>query len=153
MENARVIDIVGDFALVEAAGGEACASCAARHACLNLGGSSKRLSIRNSLSARPGDMIEFTVDERGVVLSALIVYLVPILMLLAGIVAGNRLHGSLGLDGDAAAALGGIAGVGVSLLMIKCVNPLVKNKVLFTPRMTRIITKGNNNINCQDLDR
>lgn len=147
MEKGKVVEISGDIALIEAAGGDACASCAARHACMDPGGSSKRLSVKNSLAAKPGDIIEFTVDGRGVVLSSLIVYLLPVLTLIAGIVAGTMFHGRLGIESDAAAALGGIAGIGVAIMIIQCINPLVKSRVMFTPRMTRILTKGNNNNN------
>jgi sigma-E factor negative regulatory protein RseC len=143
MEQAVVIKIDGDRALVEAAGTEACASCAARHACSSLGGTSKRLSVRNTLSAKPGDIIEFIIDERGVVLSSLIVYLWPILMLIAGMIAGTRYHAGMGVDSDAAAAIGGIIGVAVSLVLIQCINPFIKNRVMFTPRMIRILTRGN----------
>lgn len=143
MERARVIEVKGDKAVIVVEGGDACASCSAKHVCLSLGGTSKQLTIDNTLSARQDDIVEFTIDERGVVLSSVIVYLTPLLALIAGIVAGSRFHADFGLDGDAAGALGGLAGVGVALVVIRLLTPLLKNKTVFVPRMISIAVRQN----------
>ena len=142
MEKAQVIEIHGNKAVIEAEGGGACASCSARHACLSLGGTSRRITVENSLGVKPGDLVEFVIDEKGMVLSSLIVYGIPIIGMMEGITAGTVLITPLGLDGDASGAFGGLAGIIVSLLIIKFISVFIGGKSVFTPRLTGVSPSG-----------
>ncbi len=142
MEKARVLEIHGNKAVIEADGGGDCSVCSARHVCLSLGGTSRRITVENSLGVKPGDMVEFVIAEKGIVLSSLIVYGIPIIGMMAGVIAGSVVLTPLGLDSDASGALGGLAGITLSLLIIKLISVFIGRKTVFTPRLTGVTRSG-----------
>lgn len=84
-ECGRVTEIDGDKIKVESAPDAGCASCAARGTCIT--GSEQRVKvvwIENTIGARKGDTVDYKIEEKGVVLGALLLYLVPVLFLIAG---------------------------------------------------------------------
>jgi sigma-E factor negative regulatory protein RseC len=155
-ETGTVIELVGNEARVVMNGSNACRSCAARQACSTLGGNSKTLMIKNILNALPGDRIEFTIEEKGVIISSFIVYLLPLLFLILGMVIGSSFHAQFARDQDVTAMLGGLAGLCFSFILIKTFNHLFRKKTLFMPKMLRIINMENdgknikNGLSCAD---
>ena len=155
-ETGTVIELVGNEARVVMNGTAACRSCSARQACSTLGGNSKTLMIKNTLNALPGDRIEFTIEEKGVIISSFIVYLLPLLFLIIGMAIGSSFYAQFVRDQDVAAMLGGLAGLCFSFILIKVFNPVFRKKTLFLPKMLRIFNMENdgknikNGVSCAD---
>ena len=147
LETGTIVEIIGTEAEVLLTGTEACKSCAARQACNTLGGNTKKLLLKNTLKASPGDAIEFIVEEKGVVVSSIIVYLIPLLFLISGIWIGSVVHADFSIDQDSGAILGGIVGICLSFILIKAFNPYFRRKSIFVPQMHRILNKENNGKN------
>ncbi len=138
IEYGTVIEIKNGFAILEVSLQDMCASCVAHSACTVLGGGKKRISVRNSLRAREGDLVEFSISDRGSLISALIVYALPVVLLITGMVCGSILLHTRTCSSDSAMAVGGTAGILIAFGIIKLLNPIIKNMNIFHPRMLRI---------------
>jgi sigma-E factor negative regulatory protein RseC len=95
----------------------------------------RRIWIDNVLGAQQGDCVVFSIDEKDVVVSSLVLYLVPVVFLIAGAAMGASLHGRLSMDRDSLAALGGAAGFLLSLIVVALVSRLAVRRGVFSPRM------------------
>lgn len=143
IECGTVVDIHNGYAILELMPQDACASCTANHACSALGGGKKRISIKNSLNARKGDSVEFAISDRGGLISATLVYGLPVLCMISGMLLGSIAHRSSSLSSDSAVTIGGAAGIILAFVIIKLINPVVKNREVFRPRMVRIVVQPN----------
>ncbi len=148
MEQGIVIEIRGDRILVETGTASLCGGCSARHSCaMSPDGRSRRLWMDNDGGARVGDGVTFEITEKAVVASAAVVYLLPVLMLVAGTVLGGYAGGRLGLEGDLPLIAGGIAGLLVSVPVSWALSSVMKKKNVAVPRLIDI-TRKEGGINC-----
>ncbi len=136
-EKGTVVEVRGGKAIVETSGGEACASCSARHACVSMGGT-KKITMENKSGAAAGDEVEFVIHDLGMLLSSIIVYGVPLIFLVIGIVIGPMIGSLAGLGEEPSAAIGGILGTALALGIIRLLHLAVGKNRVFTPVMLRI---------------
>ncbi len=116
-ETGKVLEVRPGRALVETQRGSACEGCAARGACAHLGGGREaRVWVQDPLGVSPGDRVTVAVPEAAVVKASFWVYLVPVLVLLAGAVAGNALGPRFGIGPDAGAAILGLVAMAGALV-------------------------------------
>ena len=113
-----VTRLEGDFAWVEVVNGGSCGSCKSQGGCgsglLGLTASPRQYRLLNDVGARPGDTVTITTPDGGVIKAALLSYLLPLLLGIAGAAAGMRLGGA-----DAYALIGLGLGLGAGLLVVK----------------------------------
>lgn len=116
-----VTRVEGDFAWVEVVSGNSCGSCKSQGSCgsglLGLTASPRQFRLLNGVGARPGDAVSITMPEGGVVKAALLGYLLPLSLGIAGAAAGMHLGGA---DGPALIGLG--LGLAAGLLLLKLVS-------------------------------
>ncbi len=141
-ECGTVIDVQNNYAILEIMQQDTCASCAAHEVCAALGGGKKQISVINSLNAKKGDEVEICISDRGSLISALIVYVLPILLLLAGMVCGSIFLQNGLFSSDGAMAVGGTSSILIAFGIIKLINPIIKKMNIFRPNMLRIIRKN-----------
>jgi len=101
-ETARVVALDGDQAWVTTQRRSACESCAANKGCgtgiMARGFSGRRtlqLKVRNNVAAVVGDDVVLGIDDRVLVRSALLMYLLPLLALMAGAWLGEIINDGL----------------------------------------------------------
>ncbi len=120
---ATVIRLEGEEAVVEAEQSGGCGSCSSGKGC-----SSGKLSqmlcvrprefrVRNHVDAHVGDRVLVGVADGLLLRSALTLYGLPMLMLFGGAFLGAQWTG--GASGDAAAAIGGVAGLAAGFLLAR----------------------------------
>lgn len=125
-ESGRVVAVEQDHLWVETISRSACGNCQARAGC----GQSllARWAEKNAYLRVPldnGDPASFAVDDQltlgipddVVVKSSLLIYLLPIMLLLAGAIVGEQVGGSEG-----ASIVGAFLGLGVGSVMIKALS-------------------------------
>jgi positive regulator of sigma E activity len=115
-EHGRVTAVHGDRAEVEVVPGEACRSCSASGFCSWTGKRQKLLTARNPAQAGIGDTVVVSTPESGRSRSAGLVFGIPAVGMLAGVLLGSLFWGNTG-----AVVLGGI-GLGAGLLAIKLID-------------------------------
>lgn len=140
-ETGIVVEKSGSSVRVEAEAYHACASCAARHTCIPGGEVKKRsLVITNSIYAEPGDYVEFIIQEKSVVASSLLLYLFPVIALIAGSAAGLSLDHVFHVDKDLSAGICGLVAFLLSFVIIRLISPVISNSSSFMPKLTRKIS-------------
>lgn len=113
---AIVIRVEGKEALVESMQGGGCGHCDSENGC----GSGKmsqlfcseprRFRVRNDAEAQVGTLVQVTLPEGVLLRSALLMYILPLILLLCGAVAGAQLANETA-NADTYAALGGFVGL------------------------------------------
>jgi len=121
---ATVVKVDADFAYVSARRQPACGSCNAHGDCGTaalstfLGGKESLFKVTNPVGARVGDQVSLGLEEKTLLKSAATIYLLPLLFLVAGALAGRWLFlGETVQEG--AVAAGALAGLAVGFLVMK----------------------------------
>ena len=104
LEEGTVVRIEGDGkALVELERKSACGACCARQteggqACsLSSAGGKMQIEADNQVSAKTGDRVRLDIEAKGLVAGAAMLYLLPALGLIFGIVLGERISSNAGV--------------------------------------------------------
>ncbi len=123
-ESGRIVAIEDDALWVETIQQSTCGSCSARKGCgqglMNSQRDGRRNQVRVLLEGVPAsvfslyDQVEFSLPEHVLLKGAFVVYLVPLLGMLAGM---GLLHQATGVE--TAAALGALLGFAGGLLVVK----------------------------------
>lgn len=118
-QEAVIARVAGKHAFLEVGGG-GCGQCHETGGCQSgvlgrlFGGKPRQFRILNSIGAVPGDHVIVRVAEGATLLAALLAYVLPVLSLLVGAIAGNAIGD--GGNGDVATALGALSGFAVGVL-------------------------------------
>ncbi len=125
-EEGIVIELNGEYAEVEAWQKSACGHCSARKGCGTsllaslLGRRPRRFPAINRAGARPGDRVIVGVDAGALQAASFLMYLVPLLGLIGGALAGTWLSRLLvTADGELLSILLGVAGMALALLLVR----------------------------------
>jgi sigma-E factor negative regulatory protein RseC len=117
-----VVEIRGEFALVIP---NAKIDCGCEH-----GEGVRRIIIemKNEINAVAGDRVIFEDRRSSMVTAAFMMFILPIILVISGVVAGHYLSVSLGINATTAAAMGGILLFIISIMIILIYeNSLSKN--------------------------
>jgi sigma-E factor negative regulatory protein RseC len=110
-ETATVVAVEGDYAQVQCISKSACSHCHAASSCGNssvakaFGPRQHKFSVRLIEPVTPGQQIHVGLPAKSLIRSALLVYLVPLILMLVGAVVASQMTGS-----DTGALVGVVAG-------------------------------------------
>jgi len=136
IEQATVVELRGQRAKIALRSEDECEHCFAQHMC-NLGHDGVRyLDIENTLGAQIGDAVEVYLPSQNVLLMAFLVYMVPLIMLLAGYLLGNGLSGSEHIG----TATGVLALIG-SFLGLRFIDKRIAQQARWNPVIRRVLAK------------
>lgn len=140
VEKGIIKEIKGSMVQIEVEHGSGCSSCHVKSACM-MGSNSKMRSIwiENNINADIGDSVAFNIEEKGVILSSLILYLFPVIFLITGVVISNIYSDSFKIEKDLASAFGGFIGFIFAFIIIKILSPVLKKNKIFTPILIETI--------------
>jgi len=128
-----ITSVEGDKAKVQVSAAAECMECSA-HCYSRSGGSKKReIVVSNDHGARVSDRVVFEAEPGKVVLSAVLVWIVPIVAMIVGYMAAQRF--SSGFIPIAAAFIF----LGFALVVLKLVDSLVTGGRAFYPKIIRIV--------------
>ncbi len=124
-ELGTVVAVHGELAEVESRRRSACGSCEVSGACGTsllerfFGRRRLLLTVHNPIGARPGDRVVVGIPEQALLSASFAAYMVPLLAMLGGGIAGGMLAGGLAPQhGDGLSILGGAAGLASALLWL-----------------------------------
>ena len=140
-EVGEVVRIEGDKAVVRIRRSSACQRCGA----CGLGSSSDEMlvTLPNSLNAKPGDMVELTLESVHLLKASAITYLIPLAALILGVIVGYILGGYLAMDRQLAGAVLGLAFTALAFMLIRAMDPIFKRSNSFTPSMIAVLNVNN----------
>lgn len=146
-ERARVVAVEGENALLQAQRQSTCGSCSVKSGCGTsvlasvVGQKVTQLKVLNSLGAKPGDEVLLGMADNALVTGSLLVYMIPLVMLLLGALAGEGLAGHLGMDAELMPIVGGAAGFALAVLLVRILLQKTSAGLQMQPVMLRILAK------------
>ena len=122
----------------------ACKSCSARRSC-NAEGDGKEMEVEaiNSAGAGVGDRIVLSIRTSSLLKATFLIYIFPILVMLAGAFGGHQLALGYGSkDPSALSALLAFLFLGIAVLFVKFLGKAMSLKKDYTPTIVRIVTNS-----------
>ncbi|RPJ20871.1 MAG: hypothetical protein EHM26_04765 [Desulfobacteraceae bacterium] len=141
-ERGVIEKIVRQNAVVKLQRSSGCDACEARGSCHAEGDKNMLVEVENELRAKEGDTVEVSMPTRSVAKMALVVYLGPVVALIAGAFAGDAAGRSFRLDSPLAPVIGGLVLLAASLLALKGFDRFARSRPDYHPHMTRILASG-----------
>ena len=139
-EEGMVKRTMGTKAWVVTTRSEMCEACASQGACKVLGGG-KEMEVEaiNTAQAKPGDQVLLTLEDQSLIKLSFLVYMFPILALIAGAALGQKVGPLLAINQELASfGLGAIA-FGIAFLIVRKKDKKLEQTGATIPRVARII--------------
>ncbi len=130
-----VISVDGQMAKVKTSRHNDCENCGACP-----GNAAIVLDARNPVGAAPGQLVMVEVQEVGMLKSAFIVYMLPLIALFAGAMAGSWAAGQLARDALWFQVAGAGAAFAASILYIRYFDRSARENKNMQPVITRILS-------------
>jgi sigma-E factor negative regulatory protein RseC len=141
-EEGIVLRCDGQMAWVRTQRAGACRHCASRQDCGTVDGSSIEVEAVNLVSAAAGDRVELSCRSGPLLQVMFLLYLFPVLCLLAGAATGQAVSGALGLDPSVSAAVLGVAALGAALLVTRRVGQRWAGNTTYRVQVTKILARA-----------
>jgi sigma-E factor negative regulatory protein RseC len=139
VERAIVLQVKNDKALIQTQRRSACQSCQLENSCgqgLISKMSSERsmqLWLNNPLNAQVGQTVTISIPDEGLLKASVLMFVIPLLLMLAGSAAAMQLFG-----GDLAAISGGAAGLLSGFYIARVKSAAMHDDARFMPLMESI---------------
>lgn len=136
-EQGLVVSLQGRYASISPlTQSDGCQSCASKSMCGSalmqpLFGSKQRLLIaENTINASPGDQVTIGLNRMALVLSSLMVYLFPLLMLILGAITGEAIANRAGIENAEFVSI--LSALGSAMLAFIVVSRIVRSRYFST---------------------
>mgnify|MGYP001565562654 CR=1 FL=1 len=133
-EEGIVVEVDGQTAKVRAAKHGDCKNCGACP-----GDNAIVLDAQNPLSAKPGQLVAFEIQETNMLQAAFIVYIMPLLAIFIGSFAGDMLANKFGLAVSSFRISGGILAFILSIIYVKLYDKSSRKNIKMQPVITKIL--------------
>jgi sigma-E factor negative regulatory protein RseC len=136
-KTAVVKGVQGRMALVVTRMEPACEGCKARDTCSTLGGGGANVEVRarNTVRAEVGDFVTISIRGSSLLKVSFMVYMVPILALIGGIVLGCLLSRVISVDENLLVGLFGLLGFSGAFIWLKKKGDKASNNKEFIPEI------------------
>ncbi|HEY8085215.1 MAG TPA: SoxR reducing system RseC family protein [Methylophilaceae bacterium] len=144
-EQAVIVELKGERALLEIERSQPCGICGATRGCgISIWGRffsqrSNKFLATNQLNAKIGDRVVVGVEEGALFSSAMISYVVPLALLIGGALLGSSMATTTSTS-DLYATLGGVIGLFAGLLLVKAYSSGKQLSGRYAPVMLRRAT-------------
>jgi sigma-E factor negative regulatory protein RseC len=140
-EEGIVKKVEGNRAWVATTRTGACKACTARAACHSMGGGEKEMEVEviNQAGAMVGDRIVIGFRTGSLLKATFLLYVFPVLCLLFGAVAGQKLGESLSVDPALSSLFIGFLCLGISILIVKTTGNKMSEKQEYQPKIVKIL--------------
>jgi sigma-E factor negative regulatory protein RseC len=126
----------------------ACGGCQADHGCRSCLATNDKavFTVQNPAGALPGDLVVIQQSADAFYTGAVLLYLLPVVTMVAGALIGSQMAGTAAGDGTARAIIGGLLGLvgGFGLTLLLSRHRRFRNWIV--PRITRIHRRRENAI-------
>lgn len=121
----------------------ACGGCESPHGCRSCLTSTKMVAmVQNPVGAVQGDVVSIYLKESALRAGAVLLYIIPVLWLLAGAFVGDGLGGDWRIGATGAAVLGGLAGLALGFMMALGISRSSHFGRGMVPKITRVIERA-----------
>ena len=145
-EEGRVVRVEKGYAIIHAERGSACDGCGMKASCHALGGAEGKvmeMRARNEIGAVVGDRVKVAIDSVVFLKSSFLIYIVPLIFMIAGGIIGNSYARSYmpGSDPDLVAGMAGVVSLVISFLLIRLWSRRLEKKKEYQPRIVAILNR------------
>jgi sigma-E factor negative regulatory protein RseC len=141
-EQGIIEEVAGQNALVRIKKSSACGTCESRGDCEVASGKSMVVEVVNDLGGGEGDYVELSVPSGAFLKLSLLVYILPVVALIAGAFAGGMCAPFLHMTPTLASVIGGFLVMGITFYALKRFDRSLRARSEFRPRMTRILLRS-----------
>jgi sigma-E factor negative regulatory protein RseC len=106
------------------------------------GGETVMHDVRDPLGVTVGDVVKVVIPDTIRSRAAVAVFVVPVLSLLLGYLAGFLLGEWLGMNPDVTGLIGGLASANIAVIGIRAAERRLQRNARFSPRVSAIIARG-----------
>jgi len=140
-EHGVIIECKGLTALVKTRRGTSCDSCQSKKACKPVEQDSSVMEVENTIGAKVGQDVIFTVGAGSVIKAGVLFYLVPVLSFIAGVVIGQSVLTRFlpGVNPDLVSGLFGAFLLIASFIGLKLYNRRLSRDNAFRARILRVV--------------
>jgi sigma-E factor negative regulatory protein RseC len=118
----------------------ACESCSSREMCGTKTETQKReVEVDDPIGAMVGDRIQISISTASLIKATFLLYLFPVLCMLAGGIAGNAVAPRLDVDASVAAAIAAFLCLAAAMLVVRVGGNRMARKAKYRPRIVRIL--------------
>lgn len=118
----------------------ACSGCGSKNNCHSCLSNSKMMTeALNTAGAKEGDLVDINLKSSVVLKGAVVMYLVPIMGLLAGALTGVSVRGIFGIEETMSSIIFGIAGLCLGFMIVVFISKWMSAKNQLTPIISKII--------------
>ncbi len=131
-------------ALVSTVRSGACAACSAKGMCQSIGGGGgdeAEVIVNNAVDARVGDRVVISFRTGSLMKAMFLLYLFPILCLLAGALIGNHYAQTLHMDSSKFSALVGFLFLAGAIVFVKTKGNKMAEKKEYQPKIVRVLKR------------
>ncbi len=129
----KVVSRVGTRATVRVVMGGGCAGCASHGTCMSSGRVDREIEVLNDCHASEGDTVVFVADPGKVVLASILLWVVPILAMIAGYLAGEAFGGGV------VSIIVAFVCLALSFGALALVNRMAAGGRMFHPRIVAVV--------------
>lgn len=147
-EEGIIIRLSGIYAYIKAAKSGACNKCSTKDACESLSETEILVEAENTIGAMVGDKVAFTANTGAILRAGAMVYLLPLIAFIVGVVIGQVYSGMISedLNADLVSAAVGFALLLATYFALYVYNKKDANNKSYTPKITRIIGHENTTV-------
>jgi sigma-E factor negative regulatory protein RseC len=139
-ERGIVTRLDSETAWVKTSRTSACKACASRDSCqMAENGQEMEVEAINAANARVGDKILLNVESSALLKVSFLLYIFPVLLMLAGAIIGEKIAPVVGVDPSLLSALLGFVSFGVAFFLIRFTHLRMARKECYRPRIVRIL--------------
>ena len=138
----RISGHASQTAWVKTSQSSACKSCSSRHSCNPEKGQEREVEAINLVGAEVGDRIQISIETGSLLKATFLLYVFPVICMLCGGLAGNRLSTYIGLPPSPAAALVAAIAFVAAMAVVRLGAGRMALKTEYRPKITRIIGKA-----------
>ena len=141
-EEGIVIDVGCGTATVKTIKSSACAGCASKDSCTGTGTGEMTVDALNGPGAVAGDRIILSFDTASLLKATFLLYVFPILAMIAGAVIGQEIAPSVDLDASAGSAAVGFLFFFFAVIIVKIRGNRMAEKDAYKPKILRILKQN-----------
>ncbi|MGB5823082.1 MAG: SoxR reducing system RseC family protein [Proteocatella sp.] len=133
-----VLELIGDKAVVNVKRQSACGQCKA----CDLGTSEQKeinITAKNDLGAKVNDKVNLLIETPDLLKAVIIVYLIPLVALLAGVGISTYVTKLMGIDGETISIIVGLACTALSYMIVKNKDAKLKKTKKYEPAIVEIL--------------
>lgn len=121
-EVGRIVELVGSKVKIEITPSSICGNCTQAKVCNPFGQNKKLIELNNTVNGQINDLVKIEIKEKNQVMSTSLVFGLPTLLFVIGVIFGQK------AGGDKLAAIFAGAGLVIAFIIIKIVNNVLIKK-------------------------